>query len=173
MGDSADNAMKKAQMKAKKVLTHCPRLPPEIWATIFDMFLEDEGNEREFVIHDDKPCLLPDIRLVSPLLSLNTQSRDAALKHYSTKLTVYDIYQEGEVFSFFPMGHLYVNLKKMGDGVIRLIDRVDHVLHIDPDHMHFQQTFTDGYHYCAFLGSLTERLPDGLLPIEGLPHYYE
>ncbi|KAK8043629.1 hypothetical protein PG993_006059 [Apiospora rasikravindrae] len=166
--------IEKTTKKAKKVFTYFPKLPPEIRAMVWQQFLQREIDYRLILMHDTESCLLPRNYLISPLLSVNVEGRAEALKLYSTKLTVYDMYFK-EIcpittkgyLSFSPKGHLYINLDK--DILERMFNGGDNALHFRPRRWHFQEKFAVNDRNAHYLGSLAEKLTDEYMPADQLP----
>lgn len=79
------------------------RLPPELQTMVWKEFARDEAASRVVVVHNKVEVdsftntprwvlhLMPLKRLVSPLLSVNLQSRQVALRHYNTPVNMYDL----------------------------------------------------------------------------------
>ncbi|KAK8075358.1 hypothetical protein PG997_010021 [Apiospora hydei] len=65
-----------------------PKLPCELRLIIWNLALEGENSNRLVFIHRPTMRPVPMRSLVSPLLSVNTESREAARKYYTLRLEV-------------------------------------------------------------------------------------
>ncbi|KAK7984185.1 hypothetical protein PG990_012903 [Apiospora arundinis] len=169
----------KAVKTAEQVFAYFSKLPPEIRAMVWYEFLENESKSRYIAAHSEVPHLLPEIHLVSPLLNVTAESRAVALNFYNTKLIVFDVYLkwdntcggiDDDTFSFFPKGHLYVNMLKdhfSSDWATRAA-----TMNLHPADLHFMSRFTErDAPEVHPLGPLTEKVPDEYLPLVELPNW--
>lgn len=72
--------------------------PPELRLKVWHIFLEDEARSRRVLLWDGR--VMPFAHLASPLLRVNVETRETALKFYSTKVDIYSLPDTGE---FFPL----------------------------------------------------------------------
>ncbi|KAK8041713.1 hypothetical protein PG993_006236 [Apiospora rasikravindrae] len=78
------------------------RLPPELQLMVWKEFAHAEAASRAVVVHTTQEIdedgerratlhLMPPKRLVSPLLAVNVQSRGVALRHYKTRVNLFEL----------------------------------------------------------------------------------
>lgn len=66
-----------------------PQLPTELRLMIWRLFLQDD--EREVVFDHDDRRILPTPQLISPLLSVNVETRKLALEFYNEEVEIFDM----------------------------------------------------------------------------------
>ncbi|KAK8113065.1 hypothetical protein PG984_013591 [Apiospora sp. TS-2023a] len=64
------------------------RLAPELRQMIWDSALENEAENRIVLVHRDSLRVVPSKSLISPLKSVNKESRKRALEHYNVKIDI-------------------------------------------------------------------------------------
>lgn len=151
----------------KQTFTYFPKLPPGIRAMVWREFLRCESRSRFIWANRWAPHLMPEAHLVSPLLKVTIESRVAALKFYTTKLDVYEIYLMGTKLplysvptrlSYFPKGYLYLCVPED-----RFKDKSDNpyrpMLIMRPE-LHLKRTFAKSEPEVGFLGLLTGEVFD-------------
>ncbi|KAK8022549.1 hypothetical protein PG993_013316 [Apiospora rasikravindrae] len=66
-----------------------PKFPPEIRDKIWKEAVSEEADGRLVFVHKDTLRVLPTRNSISPLLSVNAEARQVALKHYNVRLPIF------------------------------------------------------------------------------------
>lgn len=84
------------------------QLPPELRLLVWDAFLLDDALMRRGLVFDDHTEVMPITLLSSPLLLVNKESHEAAIRHYSRDFDVFRVAvfdNAAHVFRVSPCGY--------------------------------------------------------------------